>query len=145
MDGGFNEWYVRARPRVLAACVLMCGDLAVAEDAADEALLKALTRWDRVSATGSALGWTIQVALNLARRIERRRRLEAHLWRRDHEIVLPAPALELWSIVKDLPARQREVIVLKYLADILEDDIAALLGISRRTPAPSLTTATAPK
>ena len=41
------------------------------------------------------------------------------------------PAGEAWLAVRDLPARQRQVIVLRYVADLAESDIAGLLGISR--------------
>ena len=40
-----------------------------------------------------------------------------------------------------LPARQRQVIVLKYLADLLEHDIAELLGVSRSAVSSALTDA----
>lgn len=88
----------------------------------------------------SPLAWTIQVAVNSARRIERRKLLAARLLHRGAgERSLPGPARELWSVVNELPDRQRQAIALKYLADLLDEDIARLLGISRSTVSSALT------
>ena len=35
------------------------------------------------------------------------------------------------AILRDLPARQREVLVLRYYLDLSEADIASALGVSR--------------
>ena len=51
---------------------------------------------------------------------------------------VPAPAGELWAIVGVLPRRQREVVVLRYIADFPEADIASALGISRSTVSSTL-------
>ena len=88
----------------------------------------------------SSVGWTYRVALNVARRRARRRRIEATLLRRrgPERTELDGPAGEAWAVVADLPLRQRQVVVLRYVADLTEADIASALGISRSTVSSTL-------
>ncbi len=44
----FESWYRRAHPRLIAALVSFCGNVEIAADAADEACMRAMVRWDRV-------------------------------------------------------------------------------------------------
>lgn len=136
----FEGWYPAARPRVLAALIVVTGDLDRADDATDEAMVRAFARWSSVGAMQSPIGWTVRVAINVARRRARRAQIEARLLRRVvHRTQLPAVAGEAWLAVKDLPARQREVLVLRYVADLAELDIAESLGISRSAVSSALT------
>src|SRR3546814_14963886 len=64
----FESWYRREHPRLLASIVLVSGQPDLAREAVDEALVRALERWDRVSAMASPGGWTYRVALNCLRR-----------------------------------------------------------------------------
>jgi RNA polymerase sigma-70 factor (ECF subfamily) len=87
----------------------------------------------------SPTGWTYKVALNAARRHERRRALERRLLaRRRPETTLPAPAGEAWAAVRDLPRQQRNVVVLRYVGDLTQAQIAEVMGISRSTVASTL-------
>lgn len=82
--------------------------------------------------------------MNLHRRAMRRRALEGRLARRHRSDSYPEPSApdpELWAAVADLPLRQREVIVLRYLVDLGEADIAVALGISEGAASASLTKA----
>ena len=63
-------------PRLAGALSLYLGDRAIAEELAQEALLKACRRWERVSQLESPGGWTWRVARNLAKSHLRRRRAE---------------------------------------------------------------------
>jgi DNA-directed RNA polymerase specialized sigma24 family protein len=137
----FEAWYPAIHPRLVAAMALSCGRPEDAADAADEALARALERWDVVSRMASPDGWTFQVAYNLLRRRGRRQVIEQRVLRRAGGGVatsVPAPAGEAWDAVKDLPRRQREVVVLRYIADLPEAEIAAVLGISRGTVSSTL-------
>ena len=108
-------------------------DDARAADLAQEAMVRTYLRWNSVSAMPHAESWVARVAANIAvddwRRRERHRRV-AHLLDRtnstsaeDHGI-----AVDLSRALAQLPRRQREVIVLRYLADQSEHDVAAALG-----------------
>jgi RNA polymerase sigma-70 factor (ECF subfamily) len=125
--------------RVVASVLLATGNADLTRDAVDEAFTRALVRWDRVKEMDSPTGWTYKVALNAARRHERRRALERRLLaRRAPETRLPAPAGEAWAVVGDLPRQQRTVVVLRYVADLTQAQIAEVMGISRSTVASTL-------
>jgi RNA polymerase sigma-70 factor (ECF subfamily) len=51
------------------------------------------------------------------------------------------PTGEVWDLVRALPERQRVAIVLRYVADLTEPDIAAVMGIARGTVASTLASA----
>lgn len=102
-----------------------------AEDVAAEALARALSNWRRVGAMSSPAGWVMRVVTNLAIDIVRRRRFVI-----DRVVERsPGPAdfdtrLILREFLHALPRRQRDVLVLRYLADFSEMEIATALGIS---------------
>lgn len=138
----FEEWYPDAHGRVLATLLLVTGSLDIAADATDEAFCRTLAKWRTVSRTTSPAAWTIRVAINVARRRVRRAGIEARLLRRQPAPgVVPAPAGEAWTAIKDLPVRQRQVLVLRYVADLSEAEIARFLGVSRSSISTSLTAA----
>lgn len=140
-DAAFEAWYREQHPRLIASLVLVTGSVDEARESVDEALARALARWPKVAAMGSPAGWTYRVALNVARRRGRRRALEASLLRQrgpDSPATLEGPAGEAWAVVADLPRRQREVVVLRYIADMTEADIAFTLGVTRSTVSSTL-------
>jgi RNA polymerase sigma factor (sigma-70 family) len=138
-SGGFDEWYRREHPRLVASLLLISGDIEAATEATDEALARAFLHWDRVRAMESPGGWTHRVALNVLRRRKRRQTLERRLLARQHPArEVPAPAGEAWLAVRDLPPRQRVAIVLRYVADLPESEIASAMGISRSGVASAL-------
>ncbi len=139
---GFEAWYLAQHPKVLAALVLVSGSTDVAREATDEAFARALAQWPRVQAMESPGGWLYTVALNLVRRHARRASTARNA------SLLAQPSLihtdttgELWSVVQDLPARQRAAVVLRYLVDMKEREIAAVMGISPGTVASTLAAA----
>ncbi|HEY9557096.1 MAG TPA: sigma-70 family RNA polymerase sigma factor [Acidimicrobiales bacterium] len=138
----FESWYRREHPRLLASIVLVSGQPDLAREAVDEALVRALERWDRVSAMASPGGWTYRVALNCLRRRTRRAAMERRLLRRGvRERSLAPPAGEAWEVVRSLPPRQRAVVVLRYVADLSQSEIAEVLGVTRSTVSSTLTAA----
>ena len=139
---GFDEWYRREHPRLAASLVVVSGDVDAAADATDEAFARALDRWASVSTMASPTGWTYRVALNVLRRRKRRALLERHVVREVTGSADPVlPDHELWEAVGRLPRRQCTAIVLRYVADLPEADIAAAMGIARGTVAATLAAA----
>lgn len=57
----------RARAPLVGALSLYLGDAAVAEELANEALLRAVDRWKHVRAMANPDGWLYAVSFNLAR------------------------------------------------------------------------------
>ena len=140
----FDEWYADQRPRVYLSMLALSGEADLAAEATDEAFTRAVAHWTRVQAMESPGGWTQRVAINVLRRRLRRRRVEARLLprlvRRDHDSM---PTGELWDLVGALPERQRVAVVLRYVGDLTEPDIATAMGIARGTVASTLATARA--
>ena len=100
------------------------------EDIAQEAVLRATRDWARIG--DYARPWVVRVATNLA--IAQLRRDG-----RPHPLVVEdvAPSdhvelrVDLADAVQSLPVRQRQAVVLRYLADLDEATVASLLGCSR--------------
>lgn len=138
----FASWYGTEYPRVVNALTLLTGDRQVAADAASEAFVRALAKWDRVSKMDRPGGWLYKVALNDARRRLRRSARD----RSTAEDLDWGPATagpvepdhELWAAVSRLPDRTRSAVVLRYVADLTEAGIAEALGVKRGTVATML-------
>jgi RNA polymerase sigma factor (sigma-70 family) len=142
VSSDFAHWYAAEHKRLFSSLLVLSGDRELAGEATDEAMSRALQHWDRVAKMGSPEGWTYQVAVNVVRRIARRRSLERRLLRRlAPNSVAAAPAGEVWDVVRGLPERQRTAVVLRYVADLAEDDIATAMGITRGTVASTLAAA----
>ena len=110
----------------------LLGSRAEAEDVAAETLARAYLRWSRVSAYPEA--WVARVAANLAIDVFRRRVRESGAASSDPAISVTDQhverRLDLHRALRSLARRQREVIVLRYLADLPEQDVAAALRCS---------------
>jgi RNA polymerase sigma factor (sigma-70 family) len=111
------------------------GDVARAEDAAAEATARALVSWRRVGRMDHRRAWVARVAGNVA--IDDIRRAQR---RRDRPLAGAAASpdtaeettlrLALGAALAGLSSRQREVISLRYLADLDEAEVSRVLGIS---------------
>src|SRR5262245_31546513 len=87
-------------------------------------------------------GWLYRVAVNVMRRSARRRTFERRLLLRMRvNDVVPAPTGEVWDLVRALPDRQRTAVVLRYVADLAEGEIAQVMGVTRGTVASTLSDA----
>lgn len=141
-DGAFEAFYRAEHRRVLASMTAVAGSLDVAREATDEAFARAWDRWDRVQEMAAAGGWVYKVALNVLRRRMRRASLEQRLLARRPPLNdVPPAAQEIWELVRDLPERQRTALVLRYVADLPEREIANAMGITRGTVAATLAAA----
>lgn len=139
----FEIWYRAEYPRLVNTLAMVTGDRGLAADAAAEACTRALARWHRVGAMDRPGGWVYRVALNEAKRRIRRTSVERQLLRQQAGDTPPtAPPvhgdLDLWSAVGRLPERTREAVVLRYVADLTEPEIARALGVTRGTVATML-------
>lgn len=135
MDGaeGFEAVFDELASIAYRVGYRLLGDRAAAEDIAQEALARALVRWRRVE--GHAVPWVIRVSTNLA--LDRLRGSSRAVVRQPPEQVADddpersALRLTLARQLAALPRRQREVVALRYLADLTEVQVAAALGLSQ--------------
>jgi RNA polymerase sigma factor (sigma-70 family) len=103
-----------------------------AEDTAQEALARAYVRWARVD--GHAEAWVSRVTANLAiDRVRRDKRRTSASPSADQFEARSAARLDLVRSLSSLPKRQREVLILRYVADLPEDAVAAQLACSKGT------------
>ena len=137
---GFEAWYLREHPKVVAALTWVAGDPHVATDATDEAFARAYADWRKVGTMASPGGWVYRVALNVVRRRMRRAALERRTIKPPAEVAEVVDR-EIWTVVQQLPERQRVAVVLRYLLDLPEKDVAIAMGISRGTVASALAAA----
>ena len=137
---GFEAWYRREHPRVVAALTWVAGDPHVAADATDEAFARAYANWRRVERMSSPGGWVYRVALNVVRRRMRRMAFERRTIGPPAEVAQIVDN-EIWTVVRQLPERQRVAVVLRYLLDLPEQEVAMAMGISRGTVASALAAA----
>ena len=104
---------------------LLVRDTATAEEIVQDSFVAVAAAWRRRGNTDGALEFLHQSVLNRSRSALR------------HGIA-PAPAtgcpsgsLPLLAALSELPARQREVLVLRYYANLSEEQAADTIGISR--------------
>ena len=117
------------------------GDPDLARDVADEAVVRAYERWDRVGSMANPAGWVYRVAINIGRRRHRRRAIEARLLRRERASFVPGPTEDLFLLVADLPPRQKLAVVLRHVGHLSEPEIGDAMGIARGTVSATLRSA----
>lgn len=131
---GFDAFFFTELPVVLRLARRMTGDRTMAEDVAAEAFARAFARWDKVSRLDYREAWILRVASNLAIDLGRRRRPALA-----SRPAAPDPAgevavrLTMLSALRALPRTQREAMVLRYLADMSEAEVAEVLGVRQGT------------
>jgi|ERR1700722_11847529 len=142
-QGDFETWYRSEYPTVFGSLLLALGNRDVAEESVAEAFARAYERWSRVRAMDRPGAWVYVVALNVARRRLRRRSLERLLLARSRPPadVPPETGFDLWDLVRMLSPRERMAIVLRYVADLPESEVAKAMGISAGGVAKTLHTA----
>lgn len=105
------------------------GSRSEAEDVAQDTMVKAYLRWGRVQS--HARPWVCRVAVNGSLGIvRRRRRRHTATERHGGPATDVADRVDLQRLLTSLSRRQRDVVVLRYLADLSEAEVAEELGIS---------------
>lgn len=137
------------RARLVGALSLYLGDAGVAEELANEALLRAVDRWERVRGMANPEGWVYAVSFNLARsryrRLAAERRAHARLGHRSELTVDDdhGEAVEVRAALGRLPQRQRQAVVCRYFLDLSAADTAVAMRCSVGTVKVHLRTALA--
>ncbi len=136
-DDGFEEFYRSTRHRVVTVLYALGGDLAEAQDAAQEAYVRAWQRWSRIGEYDDAEAWVRTVGYRLLVNRWRKVRNGLTAYRRHGVVPATGPPSEntvaLVTALRRLPAEQRQAIVLHHLTDLSVADIAAQTGVPEGT------------
>lgn len=132
----FAEFYEANWERCLRAVAAVVGSQDQAEPLLAEAFARAWASWRKVSRHPAPQAWVVRTALNVSASRWRRSKWELAFSGRQHtapvqEVVGMDPAVT--RAVRDLPARQREVVVLRVLLDLDTKTTARQLGIAPGT------------
>jgi len=132
-----REFLHTSYPRLVAAVALVCGSRPAAEDAVQEALLRAWERSEKGDEIRSLEGWVTTVALNLARSGLRRVRSERAARARLHTSGVGEPPsadrIDVERALSTLTRRQREVVVLRYYLQLDTREMASVLHLNEGT------------
>lgn len=126
--------------RLVGMLSLYCRDRYLAEELAQDTLIRVINNWSRVRRLGSPSAWAYRVAINLANSYLRRRLAERRATRRmssrattvQHDQDTPT-AVAVRAAVAGLPRPQRAVIVLRFFADLPVREVSSLLGYPEGT------------
>ncbi|MET7707231.1 SigE family RNA polymerase sigma factor [Micromonospora sp. NPDC005413] len=139
LEEQFREFVAARSAALLRTAYLLTGDWATAEDLLQTALTKTYLAWKRLGGIEAVEPYARRVMVNTSTSWWRRR------WHGERPTeVLPERAgvdeIEqqldrdlLWRHLKELPNRQRAVLVLRYYEDMSEAQTAAMLDISPGT------------
>jgi RNA polymerase sigma-70 factor (ECF subfamily) len=138
----FERLYDEHASSLIGQVALVTGDVGAAQDAVQEAWVKAWLRWDKVSAYDNPAAWVRRVAMNTA----------VSRWRRTRRLVLKAsvgsdgvrPSIEshddstdrlvdLQRAIATLPPISRRIVVLYYLVGLSVDEVAEEVGVPAGT------------
>jgi RNA polymerase sigma-70 factor (sigma-E family) len=132
-DAEFTGFVTGAAPSLARTAWLLTGDRDAAAELVQATLVKTYVAWPRVRVDG---------ALAYARRIMVNHDLDRHRGRRrtipvadppDRAVGDPAASFDererMGRLLAALPAQQRRVVVLRYLYDLPEKEVAAELGL----------------
>ncbi len=121
------------------------------DDVAQQAWIQALAAYPRLTSSRNLRGWLLTITHRCAMDVHRARRRRA-VPHEDPAALSTAPSVsapepadgDLWARVGRLPVRQREALVLRYVADLDHRAVAAALGttptMSRRLVSDALAT-----
>jgi RNA polymerase sigma-70 factor (ECF subfamily) len=129
----FDEFYRSTRQRVLAYLYAASGDLAEAQDAAQEAYARAWQRWSQVGTYADPEAWIRTVGWRVLASRWRKLKNGARAYRKiEAPQAVPGPSEESVALVaalRQLPVEQRVALVLHHIVELPVAQIAAETGV----------------
>lgn len=151
-DERFEELLRTFERPILRLCYRLLGNLEEAQDAAQEAFLKAFRNFTKLDSERSASPWIYQIAVNACRdRMRRRRPLspldEAALvggpWNPEQDAQRAEQRRIVMEGLSELGEKERMALVLRDLEGLETREVAAILGSSEETVRSQTSTARA--
>lgn len=137
----FDDWVAARGPALLRLAYVLTGNAADAEDVVQEALSRALPRWDRIRQADDVDAYVRRMVVNAHtswwRKFRRRESPAAEVRPDGADGVVAGPGeglgsderARLWAACQALPVDQRTAVVLRYYEQLDYDEIAALTGV----------------
>ncbi|MEO7285574.1 MAG: SigE family RNA polymerase sigma factor [Jatrophihabitantaceae bacterium] len=139
----FDELYQAQWWPMLRLATGLVDQVSVAEDVVQDAFAAVYRKWDAIREPAATIGYLRTCVVNgsrnaLRKRITARKYLsvvgsgvgEETAEAADHSSLLSAEHQMVRSALAELPRRQREVLTLRYLAELSDADIAEATGLS---------------
>ena len=135
MTAEFDEWVAARGPGLLRLAYVLTGNRADAEDAVQDALARALPRWEHIRAVGDPDAYVRRMVVNAHTSWWRRfRKRETPVAETFGSGVDAGPEHEerdrVWRACLALPEAQRVAVVLRYYEQLEYAEIAALTGVA---------------
>jgi len=138
-----RDLYVACYDRLVRVLTLVSGERAEAEDVVQEAFVRLVPRWSKISAYDDPEAWVRAVAFRLMSNRFRRARNAVVAAQRSDDVHRVRGADQVAETSSDgvdiaralalLPVGQRQVVVLHHLLDLPVDEIAGALGVPAGT------------
>lgn len=134
-DGGdFERFFRDEYPTIVRTLIPIVGDVRESESIAQEAFVKAMTRWTTVGRHDRPGAWVRRVAIRDAVRfVKRTPRPDADVARLVQSARAPEDNEELYAELQNLPPQQRAAVALRHLAGWPTKEIAEALGCAEST------------
>ncbi|WP_158306127.1 SigE family RNA polymerase sigma factor [Janibacter sp. HTCC2649] len=131
-DDEFAEFATAATPGLLRTAWLICGSASQAEDLVQSAMVKVYLRWGKLRHT-QPQAYARKCILNEQIDQHRRGRHETtvrELPEQQHHDQQPEDTDNIVRLLALLPARERQVVVMRHYAGLSEAEVSDLLNIS---------------
>jgi RNA polymerase sigma-70 factor (sigma-E family) len=135
----FDQLYSELWWPMLRLATGLVGEASVAEDVVQDAFTAVYRRWDAIRDHQAAVSYLRTAVINssrsaLRRRIVARKHLHVVLEEADdaadNTVLRSAENDEVRTAMRTLPNRQREVLMLRFVAELSDAEIAAATGLS---------------
>ena len=138
-DRAVLELYAEHYRSLVRLAAVLVRDTPTAEEIVQEAFVAMHGAWPRLRDEQKALAYLRQAVVHKSRSVLRNRVVVGPSLQKGppdrpgaaHDALVALERDSVRATLRDLPERQREAIVLRYYADLSEEEIAAAMGISR--------------
>jgi RNA polymerase sigma-70 factor (sigma-E family) len=134
---GFTDFVSAEQAALLRLAVLLTGDRGHAEDLVQTALMACYRHWPRIVRYGTPSAYVrralVTTQISWRRRLSSTEQVMEELPERADTVAEQDEDEELRDALRDLPARMRAAVVLRYFEDLSEKRTAELMGCSPST------------